>query len=417
MSTLEVVGGAQLKGRIRVPGDKSISHRALLLAARARGTSRVVGLSDGDDVRRTAAAVQAMGARIEGDRITGGDLREPERVLNVGNSGTTIRLLTGYCAAFPWLTVLEGDASIASRPMDRVSDPLRAMGATIDGRAGGALTPLVVRGGALRGIDYTPPMASAQVKSALLLAGIGADGETVVREPVLTRAHTEEMLQMAGATVVVEDAGHTVRVRRSALQPFELSVPGDPSQAAFWAVAGLVVPGSDLLVDDIYVGPARVGFVDVLRRMGGAIDIEPTGPQQAHLRSRSSALHATVIDGSEIPSLDEVPILAVAATMADGETVIRNAAELRVKESDRIKTVTDGLRRLGADIDATDDGLVVRGPAKLVGAPVESYGDHRVAMAMAVAGLVAEGTTRIEGWDAVTTSYPTFAEDLQACRS
>ena len=414
----EVSGGAPLRGTLRVPGDKSISHRALLLAARASGTSRVQGLSDGDDVKRTAAAVQAMGAVVDGERITGGALHEPDRVIDVGNSGTSIRLLAGYCAALPWLTVLEGDASIATRPMDRVTEPLRSMGARIDGRRGGALTPLVVRGGGLHGIEYAPPMASAQVKSAVLLAGIGADGETVVREAVRTRAHTEELLRLAGANVAVEDAGRTVRVRRSELRAFELVVPGDPSQAAFWVVAALVVPGSELVVDDVYVGPARTGFIDVLQRMGGAIDVEPIGTTEhtARLRARTSQLNGTVIDGNEIPSLDEVPILAVAAALADGETIIRNAAELRVKESDRIRTVADGLRRLGADIVATDDGLVIRGPAKLSGAVVDSHGDHRVAMAMAVAGIVADGTTHIDGWDAVLTSYPRFAEDLQLCR-
>ncbi|MBA3655680.1 MAG: 3-phosphoshikimate 1-carboxyvinyltransferase, partial [Actinobacteria bacterium] len=380
MTSFDVQGGGPVRGTFRVPGDKSISHRALLLAAQAHGTSRIRGLSNGEDVRRTAAIVQAMGAVIEGEQITGGALHEPDHVLDVGNSGTTIRLLAGYCAALPWLTVLQGDASIAARPMDRVAEPLRSMGARIDGRADGRLTPLVIRGGGLHGIEYSPPMASAQVKSALLLAGLGADGETVVRERVATRAHTEEMLAMAGADVRVDDGGRTIRVRRSRLQPFELRVPGDPSQAAFWAVAGLVVAGSDLAVENIYAGPARTGFVDVLRRMGGAVELEPTGvaTHEARLRSRASTLQGTTIDGNEIPSLDEVPVLAVAAALAAGETVIHNAAELRVKESDRIKTVTEGLSRMGADIEATSDGMVIRGPARLVGATVDSYGDHRV---------------------------------------
>ena len=418
MRVLEVEGGKPVRGRVHVPGDKSISHRALLLAARAPGTSRVQSLSDGDDVLRTAAAVRAMGAVIDGNTITGGTLREPDRVIDIGNSGTSIRLLAGYCAGLPWLTVLEGDASIATRPMDRVTEPLRAMGAQIDGRADGALAPLVVRGGGLRGIDYATPMASAQVKSAILLAGIAADGETVVRERVRTRAHTEEMLALAGARVSVEDDGHTVRVERSELQPFEITIPGDPSQAAFWLVAGTVVPDSDVTVENVYVGPARTGFIDVLRRMGASIDIEAVGDDThtAHIRARGSQLAGTVIDGDEIPSVDEVPILAVAAATAEGETVIRNAAELRLKESDRIATVVDGLRRLGADIEPTDDGLVIQGRARLRGATVDSHGDHRIAMAMAVAGAAATGVTRVEHWEAVITSYPRFAEDFDACR-
>jgi 3-phosphoshikimate 1-carboxyvinyltransferase len=398
-----------------VPGDKSISHRALLLSALATGTSKVEGLSNGKDVLRTAAAVKAMGARIRGVRITGGALHEPARVIDVGNSGTSIRLLAGYCAAFPWLTVLQGDASIATRPMDRVAAPLRSMGAHIDGRGGGALTPLVVRGGHLNGIDYRPPMASAQVKSAVLLAGIGADGETIVREAVPTRAHTEELLALAGADVRVEDDGHTIRVRRSELQPFELTVPGDPSQAAFWVVAASIVPGSELTVENVYAGRARTGFLDVLARMGADIHVEPAGAQAVDITIRAAPLHGTVIDGDEIPSLDEVPALAVAAAVAEGETVITNARELRVKESDRIVTVADGLGRLGVDVEPTADGLVIRG-GDLRGAAVDSHGDHRIAMALAVAGLAAEGVTRVAGWDAVATSYPSFAEDLAACR-
>jgi 3-phosphoshikimate 1-carboxyvinyltransferase len=416
VSTLDVTGGRPLRGTIRVPGDKSISHRALLLAALADGTSRITGLSDGADVRGTAAAVEAMGAVIDGDRVTGGRLHEPGHVIDVGNSGTTIRLLAGYCAAFPWRTVLDGDASIAARPMDRVAEPLRAMGARIDGREGGAFAPLVIRGGDLHGIDYTPPMASAQVKSAVLLAGLAAEGDTVIHEPVRTRAHTEEMLAAAGVDVVVTDDGHTIRVRRSTPKPVDVAVSGDPSQAAFWAVAGLIVPGSDLIVDDIYIGPARTGFVDVLARMGGAIEVEPTGPHSARLHMRASALRGTTIDGDEIPSVDEVPALAVAAAVAEGETVIRNAAELKLKESDRIQTVVEGLRRLGADVEPTPDGIVIAGGARLTGATVDSHGDHRIAMAMAVAGLVADGVTRIERWDAVDTSYPRFAEELESCR-
>jgi 3-phosphoshikimate 1-carboxyvinyltransferase len=414
VTAFEVEGGGPLRGRVRVPGDKSISHRALLLGALAKGTSRVTGLSDGDDVRRTAAAVAAMGAEVGSGSVTGGELHEPRHVIDVGNSGTSIRLLAGYCAQFPWLTLLDGDDSIATRPMDRVAEPLRLMGATVDGRQHGARAPLAVRGGDLRGIDFTPPVASAQVKSAVLLAGLAADGETVVREPVPTRAHTEEMLRLANADIDV--GGGVIRVRASQLQPFELAVPGDPSQAAFWIVGGAIVAGSELTVEEIYVGPARTGYIDVLRRMGADIEVEATGDRVARVHVRAAALRATTVDGDEIPSLDEVPALAVAAAAADGETVFRNAAELKVKESDRIATITDGLRRLGAEAEPTSDGLVVRGPTHLVGAPVDSHGDHRIAMALAIAAVAAAGTTRIEGWEAVATSYPSFGEDLRSCR-
>ncbi|MDQ3895855.1 MAG: 3-phosphoshikimate 1-carboxyvinyltransferase, partial [Actinomycetota bacterium] len=348
MTSFAVTGGRPLRGRITVPGDKSISHRALLLAALAEGTSVVRGLSDGDDVTRTRLAVEAMGASLEGEKVIGGRsrLHEPGDVLDMGNSGTGIRLLAGLCAGFPWLTVLTGDDSIRRRPMYRVLDPLRTMGARIHGRDGGRLAPLAVVGQRLRGADIETKVLSAQVKSALLLAGLSAEGETVVRQAAPTRAHTEEMLAACGADVEVSDGGRRVRLRPSPLQPFELDVPGDPSQAAFWVVAACIVPGSDVTVDDVYVGPARTEFLDVLRRMGADVETGDRG-----IRARYSPdLHATEVGGDEVPGLiDEIPVLAVAAAVADGETVFRDVGELRVKESDRIATITAGLRALGAD--------------------------------------------------------------------
>ena len=412
MSVLPVEGGTPLRGRVRVPGDKSISHRALLLAALGEGTSVVRGLSTGDDVARTRAAVEALGASVDGDRVTGGRerLREAEGVIDVGNSGTSIRLLAGLCAGFDWLTVLVGDESITGRPMDRVAEPLRRMGAAVDGRGHGRFAPLVVRGGGLSGIDHEPPVPSAQVKSAVLLAGLSAEGETVVREPVPTRAHTEEMLVACGADVDVGDG--RVAVRPSRLRPFELDVPGDPSAAAFWVVAACIVPDSDRVVENVYLGPARAGFLHVLARMGA--DVTVTG---SDVRARYRALHATEVGGFEVPGLiDEIPVLAVAAAVADGTTVFRDAAELRVKESDRIATVAAGLSALGAHVEPTADGLSVAG-GRLRGGQVCSRGDHRVAMAMAVAGLAADGQTVVEGWDAVSTSYPGFEETLRACGS
>lgn len=393
--------------RLRVPGDKSISHRALLLAARAKGVSRVTGLSDGSDVRHTAAAVVAMGARIDGDRIHGGALHAVDGVVDVGNSGTGMRLLAGWCAPFPWRTVLRGDESVDRRPMGRVTEPLRLMGARIDD----AYPPLAVEGGGLHGIDYSLPVPSAQVKGAVLLAGLGADGETVVREAVPTRMHTEELLQLAGADVEVEEG--VARVRPSTLQPFELDVPGDPSQAAFWVVAATIVPGLEIVVEHVYVGPARAGFLDVLRRMGADIEMEG-----GDIHVRAASLHATEVGGAEVPGLiDEIPVLAVAAACAEGTTVFRDAAELRVKESDRVASVVAMLHALGAEAEAHEDGLSVTGPARLHGAHVDSHGDHRIAMSAAVAGLVADGPVTVERRESVATSYPGFEEDLRRCVS
>ena len=417
MSTFTVVGGTPLRGTVRVPGDKSISHRALLLGALAEGTSTVRNLSTGADVARTRAAVEAMGARVERDgvreRISGGAslLREPERVLDVGNSGTSIRLLAGMCAGLPWLTMLEGDASIASRPMDRVAEPLRRMGAFVDGRGEGRYPPLVVRGGRLHGIEYDVPMASAQVKSAVLLAGLGAEGETVVRETSPTRAHTEEMLAACGADIVVD--GLVVRLRPSVLKPFELDVPGDPSQAAFWIVAACIVPGSDVTVEGIYLGPARTGFLDALRRMGADIEVDQSA---GAVRARSSELRATDVSGAEIPGLDEIPVLAVAAARAKGATAFTGIDELVVKESNRLATISSELAALGGRVEAGRDRLVVYGPSAMHGGALRSHGDHRIAMAMAVAALGADGETTIDGWDAVATSYPEFSRDLERLR-
>lgn len=412
MSTFSVTGGRPLRGRLRVPGDKSISHRALLLAALAEGTSVVRGLSDGDDVARTRAAVEAMGAGFDGEKIIGGRsrLHEPDGVLDLGNSGTGIRLLAGVCAGLPWLTVLTGDGSVRRRPMSRVAEPLRLMGASVDGRDGGRLPPLAVRGGPLRGIDYNLPVPSAQVKSAVLLAGLAAEGETVVRQPVVTRAHTEEMLAACGADIEVSDDGLVVGLRPSSLRPFELDVPGDPSQAAFWVVAACITPGSEVVVDDVYVGPARTGFLEVLRRMGADVAVD-----DGSIRARYSPdLRGTRVEGAEVADvIDEIPVLAMAAAVADGETVVAGAGELRLKESDRIAGIAGALTALGARVETSSDGFAVHGPSRLQGGSARSSGDHRIAMTLAVAGLAAEGTTTVDGWDAVATSYPGFEDDLE----
>jgi 3-phosphoshikimate 1-carboxyvinyltransferase len=347
-------------------------------------------------------------------------LHEPPAVIDVGNSGTGIRLLAGWASARPGLTVLAGDDSIAGRPMRRIAEPLRAMGARIDGRDDGGLPPLVVRGGDLHGIDYRPPVASAQVKGAILLAGLGAAGETTVRETVPTRLHSEELLAVFGADIEARPGVSTVRP--SVLSPVDLTVPSDPSQAAFWAVAATIVPGSDLLLERVYVGPGRAGFIDVLRRMGADITFveEDETTRTADVRIRSAPLQATEVAGVEIASLiDEIPVLAVAAAYAEGTTTFADAGELKVKESDRIATTVAGLTALGVVAEGRPDGLVVHGwPGRTpAGGEIDSSGDHRIAMAFAVAALGAAGPVTVRGWDAVATSYPGFEEDLRRCVS
>ena len=420
---MQVRGGNALFGSVRVPGDKSISHRALLLAALAEGESTITGLSDGDDVRRTLLAVRALGAKVTEDdgvvRVAGGRrrLHGASEPLDLGNSGTGMRLLAGVVAGLEGTTVLTGDASLTSRPMDRVAEPLELMGATVTGRGERRLPPVEVTGGSLRAIDYRPPMASAQVKSAVLLAGIAAEGETVVREPVPTRTHTEDMLAAAGATISVseEEGERVVHVRRSELRPGRTAVPGDPSQAAFWVVAGLVVPGSAVTVRDVYLGPQRSGFLDVLRRMGAGIEVVEHSGETGTIVSRTTMLRGTEVRAEEIPSLDEVPILAVAAAVAEGQSRFRDVGELRVKESDRLVGTVAMLRSLGAEADVDGDDLVVAGGANFRAGRFDSAGDHRMAMAAAVAGLSGRSSsevTTIVGWDSVGTSYPRFSLDL-----
>jgi len=419
-----VPGGAPLNGSLAVPGDKSISHRALLLAALAEGTSTITGLSAGDDVVRTRLAIAALGAGVEDDsgavRVEGGRSRlsAPSAPLDLGNSGTALRLLAGIAATLEGTTVLTGDASLRSRPMDRVAEPLGRMGASVTGQGERCLAPVTVRGGALHGIEYRPPMASAQVKSAILLAGIAASGETVVIEPVPTRAHTEDMLAAAGADIDVDwdGLGKAVRVRRSTLACGAYTIPGDPSQAAFWIVGATVVPGSLVSVTGITMAPERLGFLGVLRRMGATIEVDDRGDGTGSVTSYTCALHGTVVEAAEIPSLDEVPILAVAAAGALGTTRFRDVGELRVKESDRFAATVELVRAFGGHADAEGDDLVVVGTGgPLEPAAFDARGDHRMAMAAAVAGAACPASgrmTTVDGWESVATSYPGFADDL-----
>ncbi len=417
MPVLVVDPGGPLRGHLRVPGDKSISHRVLMLAALADGSSTIRGLSGGGDVRCTLSIVGQLGADVDEGadgtlRIGGGSLHEPAEVLDVGNSGTGIRLLAGMLAGLPFRSVLDGDASIRRRPMDRVLAPLAQMGARVSGIDGSTLAPLTIDGGGLTGIDYEPPLASAQVKGCVLFAGLSADGPTTVVEPLRTRTHTEELFAATGIDVIDEPGRVTVAPGRP--RPFEHDVEGDPSQAAFWAVAASIVPGSEVVVGHVYRGPARTGFVDVLRRMGADLHHDPA---TGDLAVRAAALHGTVVGADEVPGLvDEIPVLAVAAACAGGETRFEGVAELRVKESDRLATVEEMLAAMGAAVHVEGDVLVVRG-GRLRGASVRSHHDHRIAMAAAVAALVADGPTTIDGWESVATSYPAFADDLAGLRS
>lgn len=416
-SRLDVEGGARLTGIVSVPGDKSVSHRAVLLAARARRASRLVNLSPGADVAASTRLARALGASLTGSaRET---LVEParraseDRNVDCANSGTTMRLGAGLVAGWPGSTTLTGDASLMSRPMGRVVQPLRAMGATIDCRDGRA--PLVVRGGRLHGAIHRLSVASAQVKGALLLAGLDARGPTTVLEPVSTRAHTEQMLLAAG--VRVERGDGFVRVWPGEIDGLDLVVPGDPSAAAFWATAATICPGSELRIPGVYSGPGRNGYLGVLRRMGADIDELPVGEGVVELVVRAAELRGVEIsDPEEVAAcIDELPVLMVAAAAADGVTELRGAGELRVKESDRLEAIAQMLRAFGVTVETSEDGLSVRGGGLRAGV-VGSEGDHRIAMAAAVAGLAARGKSSVTGWEAVAVSDPGFAAQLPGVR-
>lgn len=420
--------GLSLKGRVRVPGDKSISHRALMLGAIAGGETQIQGLLLGEDPRSTASCFRALGAEIselntELVTVRGiglGQLQEPADVLNAGNSGTTMRLMLGLLASHPGrFFAVTGDSSLRSRPMSRVVKPLQEMGAQIWGRQGGSLAPLAIQGQNLRPIHYQSPIASAQVKSCVLLAGLMAEGQTTVTEPALSRDHSERMLRAFGAELSVDPETNSVTITGPAkLQGQSVIVPGDISSAAFWLVAGAIVPGSELCVENVGVNPSRTGILEALSMMGADIELENqrvvAGEPVADLRVRHSTLKSCTIAGDIIPRLiDEIPIIAVAAVFAQGTTVIKDAAELRVKESDRIAVMANQLNRMGAKVTELPDGLEITGGTPLNGTSVDSHTDHRIAMSLAIAALNAGGTTTIHGAEAAAISYPDFTTTLQ----
>ena len=428
---------APLKGRIAIPGDKSISHRALMLSALAVGTSRVSGLLEGHDVLATAAAMRAMGANIDRtgagewviDGVGVGSLLQPREALDMGNSGTSTRLLMGLVSSHPITTTFVGDASLSGRPMGRVIDPLSQMGADISASPGGRL-PLMVRGLAPAvPIEYRLPVASAQVKSAILLAGLNTPGITTVIEPVPTRDHSERMLKGFGATLEVEvepDGTRWISVMGEAeLQPQTIVVPGDPSSAAFFIVAALLVPGSDVTIASVGLNPTRAGLVEVLKAMGGDIELldarEVGGEPVADLRVRHSLLRGIAVDPAVAPSMiDEYPILFVAAALAEGTTVTTGLDELRVKESDRLSVMAAGLAAIGVRVEESEDGLVIHGTGGDPlpgGATIAGHLDHRICMSFAIAGLVSKAPVTIDDMAPVATSFPNFEallEGLQA---
>jgi 3-phosphoshikimate 1-carboxyvinyltransferase len=423
---------AGLNGIVRAPADKSISHRAAIVAAMGEGTVRVDGYLRAADTLATLDAVRALGATVtdDGDAVVIGGVglrgtREPAAPIDVRNAGTLLRLLPGWLAGQERREfVLDGDSSIRRRPVDRIVVPLARMGASIEARDG-RLAPLTVRGSALHGIEYELPVASAQVKSAILLAGTLADAPTTVVEPQPSRDHTERMLAAVGVDVVRDGGRITVRPADGVRPPREFAIPGDPSSAAFWIAAAVLVPGSAVRIENVAANWTRTGFVAIARRMGAVVEGEleaagagaPACEPVAALEARHSPLVAAEVGADEVGlAIDELPLVALLGCFAVGETVVSGAAELRVKESDRIETVVAGLGALGADIDATADGFVVRGNGGLRGGVLEAHGDHRLAMLGAIAGVASREGVEVVGMDAAAVSYPGFVADLERLR-
>lgn len=426
-------GSPPLRGTVHVPGDKSLSHRAVLFSAMAEGETRLRGVLDSADVRSTIGAVRELGAHVELVPAADGSLEgvvrgwggrgpacSPGQVIDCGNSGTTARLLMGVLAGSPARVTLVGDESLSRRPMLRVTGPLETMGARFETAESGTLPVTVIGSGVLSAVEYASPVASAQVKSAVLLAGLQAHGRTCVSEPSLSRDHTERLLPLFGVPVSCTAENHTACLEGPATlaSPGEFVVPRDPSSAAFIVAAALLVPGSEVVLPGISLNPTRDGFLRVLARMGAAVEVIPWPTSEGErvgevIVSATAQLHATTITAEEVPSLvDEVPILALVASQAEGETVFEGVGELRVKESDRLAAIVEGLTALGARARADGDALVVSGRASLGAATLDSLSDHRLAMTWAIAGFVATGTVLVQGFEAVGVSYPGFADDL-----
>ncbi len=417
-----------LKGSIEIPGDKSISHRSVMFGSIAQGITRVTNFLPGDDCLSTISCFRKLGVVIEeseeGLTIYGNGfdgLKEPNELLDVGNSGTTIRLLLGILAGRPFYSALIGDQSIGKRPMTRVTEPLRTMGAKIDGKKNGEFTPLSIRGGHLNPITYNMPVASAQVKSALILAGLQADGETTIIEKAESRDHTERMIRKFGGEVGKDNRKITVKGGQKLIAS-DILVPGDISSAAFFLVAGAIVEDSEILLKNVGLNPTRTGIIEIMNQMGANLEIhnndensfEPAGD----ITIKTSNLRGTVVEGDVIPRLiDEIPIIALLATQAEGKTIIKDASELKVKETNRIDTVVQELTKLGASIEATNDGMIINGGTTLRGGKVSSHGDHRIGMMLAIASLLCEGQVELEDPEAISVSYPNFFNHLNSLKN
>ena len=413
-----------LHGEITVPGDKSISHRAVMFGSIAKGTTEIHNFLQGADCLSTIACFQKMGIDIEQDRdhvlVRGNGLyglKKPQDVLDCGNSGTTTRLISGILCAQEFDVTLPGDESIRKRPMKRIMEPLSLMGADITSLNGNGCAPLLIKGRPLKGIHYTSKVASAQVKSAILLAGLYAGAPTSVTEPYVSRNHSEIMLDLFGAEVTASGTTCTIQPARE-LHGAQVMVPGDISSAAYFIAAGLMVPGSELLIRNVGINPTRDGIIRVCRDMGADLELlnvsSGAGEPTADILVRSSSLHGTQIKGAVIPTLiDELPMIAAMACMAEGKTVIRDAAELKVKESNRIAVMVENLKAMGAHVDETEDGMVIHGKRPLRGASIDSKKDHRIAMTFAVTALCADGVTDIKDAECVDISYPGFYHDLE----
>ncbi len=425
MSSITIIPCTSLKGNFSLPGDKSISHRALLFSAMANGECIVTGLSNAEDVENTKKCLKQLGVKfqkrgnkttVHGVGVTG--FQNPVKPLYAGNSGTTIRLMSGLLAAQDFTAKIDGDESLRTRPMRRIIEPLELMGAQVDSESHKA--PLKVYGSKLHAIDYASPIASAQVKSCILVAGLAAKGLTRVTEPMQSRDHTERMLEVFGVKVH-SSVGMAAVLGPGDLQATDIDVPADISAAAFFLAGACLLPGSEIEIENVGINTTRTGVLDAFISMGALINktekSELNNEPRATLSTSCNGLHSTQLGGSMIPRIiDEVPIIAIAASQAHGITVIRDAGELRFKESDRIETITSNLRNMGAKIRDTKDGMVIEGPVKLKGAEIDSKGDHRIAMAFSIAGLIAEGETIINDIDCVNTSFPGFFEKLERLR-